>query len=60
MLNEYFYCDWDKLKLIIPGFIKEIDIPDYLKNECDEVVCEFKTPDEVEDFLVALNQEKFE
>ena len=60
LLNEYFYCDWEKLKLIIPGFIKEIYIPDYLKNECDEVICEFKTSDEVEDFLVALNQEKFE
>lgn len=60
LLNEYFYCDWGKLKLIIPGFIKEIEIPDYLKNECDEIICEFKTSDEVEDFLVALNQEKFE
>lgn len=60
LLNEYFYCDWDKLKLIIPGFIKEIEIPQNLKNECEEIIYEFKTSDEVENFLVALNQEKFE
>ena len=60
MLNEYFYCDWEKLKLIIPGFIKKLDVPEMLKNECDDSIYEFKTFDEVSDFEKALNQEKFE
>ena len=60
LLNEYFYCDWEKLKLITPGFIKKLDVPEVLKNECDDSIYEFKTFDEVEYFEKAVNQEKFE
>ena len=59
-MNEYFYCDWEKLKLVVPGFIKKVEIPSALKNDCDEDIYEFKTFDEVEDFEVALKSEKFE
>lgn len=59
LLNEYFYCDWEKLKLIIPGFIKEVNIPAELKNDCEDSIYEFKTSEEVQDFSKALNQDKF-
>ncbi len=60
LLNEYFYCDWEKLKLIIPGFINKSKVPDNFQNECDEFLYEFKTFDEVTDFETVLKQEKFE
>lgn len=60
LLNEYFYCDWEKLKLIVPGFIRLLEVPPALKSECDDSIYEFKTFDEVSDFEKALNQEKFE
>ncbi len=60
LLNEYFYLDWEKLKLIIPGFINKSKVPDNFQNECDEFLYEFKTFDEVTDFETALKQEKFE
>ena len=61
LLNEYFYCDWEKLKLIVPGFIKLLlEVPPALKSECDNSIYEFKTYDEISDFEKALKQEKFE
>ncbi len=58
LLNEYFYCDWEKLKLVIPGFIQKIDIPSALESECEEGAYEFKTPDKVTDFFKRLKARK--
>lgn len=35
LLNEYFYNDWEKLELLIPGFIDKKDI-DELKEYCSQ------------------------
>lgn len=44
LLNEYFYNDWEKLNLLIPGFIKKIEVPKELENECaDKYYYEFET-----------------
>ena len=62
LLNEYFYGDWEKLKLVIPGFIKPITVPAELKNECDEnSFYEFKTIKDIEgdDFKALLEQKVF-
>ena len=56
LLNEYFYNDWDKLNLIVPGFITEGNVPKSLQNE-DYKSYEFRTIDDFknpEDFKTAL------
>lgn len=64
LLNEYFYCDWEKLKLVVPGFITKVDnIPAELKDECEDSAYEFKTEEnfkDIKDFTNALTQDKFE
>ena len=57
-----FYGDWEKLKLVIPGFIKTDNIPNELRYECDEAIFyEFKTLDDIEneDFKALLEQKVF-
>lgn len=56
LLNEYFYCDWEKLRRIIPGFLKQVSVPDDLKGECEDSIYEFKTMEEVSDLKAAFEQ----
>ncbi len=63
LFNEYFFNEWDKLKLIISPFIEKIAIPKSLK-ECDFVeneVYRFKTANEFLDndsFIKAIQSLK--
>lgn len=58
LLNEYFYCDWEKLRRIIPGFLKQVSVPDDLKGECEDSIYEFKTMEEVSDLKAAFEQKE--
>ena len=43
LLNEYFYGDWNKLKLVVKTFINEENVPEDLKEEYgDEKLYSFK------------------
>ncbi len=54
LLNEYFYGDWNKLKLVVKEFIKEEDVPEDLKEEYgDEKLYSFKSEKDV-DFVSTL------
>ena len=44
LLNEYFYGDWNKLKLVVKTFIDEENVPEDLKEEYgDEKLYSFKS-----------------
>ena len=54
LLNEYFYGDWNKLKLVVKPFIDEKDVPEDLKEEYgDEKLYSFKSEEDV-DFVSDL------
>lgn len=61
LLNEYFYCDWEKLNLIIPNFLVKLEVPPTLKNECEDSMYEFMQPENMseEEFKKALTQKEF-
>ena len=60
LLNEYFYCDWEKLNLIIPGFIERKNVQKCFKDYVDNIYC-FKNKDDFKDiksFIDALKSIK--
>ena len=44
LLNEYFYGDWCKLKLLVNSFVQEENITSDIEDECsDEKLYSFKS-----------------
>ena len=57
LLNEYFYGDWDKLKLIISGFIKPENVPQCFRDYVDNLYSFYDENDfSDEDFVKALKE----